>query len=507
MKRVVAQATLVAFLSLSLSLFTCGAAAPEVSPKMSAASAKATAQIVIMFELGLELADARRDENGNAIFPKNEGGDPAGAAGEHYSSQEKLMGSRLETTGKITTIIKEPFAYEETIEYTMSMELCPDAKGDVPLELSFKKSVGLLGGGEQLGVESKVTGHVNDEGTLLSWDASSVFSGARQPIKGGGENSGTANTSFEYQLDMTLSTNPGIPVKSTGSYIRQSSQQDETFVKKAVKDMNWMRDLMANNALFTAERRWKNGYCVEVKAEGETVQPNSETPFIAKVRHKWEGTDLTVPVIATLTGGQVSVKPSGSKVPAPATFTYKAPDKSDQAQESTVSLETRSNRGIAKRDILFRIAKPRKDSWSGTSSTVGKGEFTGMAWTAQVTWVYDPLQSHDGYAVYHPEGTVTYKHKIPCISISPSSYKVTQADGELVINNNTNPPTYIGSASTDWSATGTNTCEGVSYPGQQVGNSWFMTTRTGEEIPLVGDSIAGTWTIGNLTVTYSFTRD
>ena len=146
------------------------------------------------------------------------------------------------------------------------------------------------------------------------------------------------------------------------------------------------------------------------------------------------------------------------------------------------------------------------DSWSGTSSLVGSGEFTGMAWTAQVTWVYDPLLTRDGYVVYHPEGTVTFSHNTPCISINPLSAQVTQADGELVINNNTSPREYTGSARTDWSATITNTCDGGSML-TTIGNSWFMSMLAGDEIPLVGTSIAGTWTAGELTNTWSFTRD
>jgi hypothetical protein len=109
-------------------------------------------------------------------------------------------------------------------------------------------------------------------------------------------------------------------------------------------------------AFTVAELQWTNGYCVEVRVPEivtgtKKVQPNSDTPFTATVRHKFEGTELTVPVIATLADGQVSVDPSGSKVPAPASFTYKAPDKSGQT--ATVTLETRSRRGIGILTVTF----------------------------------------------------------------------------------------------------------------------------------------------------------
>lgn len=128
-------------------------------------------------------------------------------------------------------------------------------------------------------------------------------------------------------------------------------------------------------ALQAAEERWTKGYCLEIKvsdisAKGEQVPPNSGTPFTATVRHKFEGTDLTVPVIATLSAGQVSVNPSGSKMPAPAQFTYRAPDKS--GQKATVHLETRSKRGIAELDVKFTTGGWKVDIQWGDSHIFGE---------------------------------------------------------------------------------------------------------------------------------------
>ncbi len=349
--------------------------APKVSPKKSLAGMfgttresqlhtkdsqwKSTFGILMMYQMSLMFPDSvgnSRDENGNAIPPKREGGDPEGAVGEHYTWQPKLIGSRLEATGTFKIILNEPFPYEESAEYTLSMELCPDAQGNVPLQLSFKSRVAQPGGGAQLGVESQVTGHVNDEATLDSRDDKSTFQGARQSIQGAGDNAGTANNYFEFQQDMTLSTNPDIPSTSDGDFTRQSSETDEKFEAESIKTLSFLKGFMTGLALQYAEGLWTKGYCVEVQvlelgAGTKTVQPNSETPFTAIVRHKFENVELQVPVIAKLADGQVSVNPSGSKVPAPATFTYNAPDKSGQT--AIVNLETRSKRGIAKLDVKF----------------------------------------------------------------------------------------------------------------------------------------------------------
>ncbi len=335
--------------------------APKVSPRYTKDyQAESRAKLLMMFILSLTYADLPRDQNGNAILPKKEEGAPAGAAGTHYSMEVKLVGSRMEVTGTITSLITEPFPYEESMGFSLSLEICPDAQGNVPVQLSFQNAGGLRsGGGKQLGIEGQGTGHVNDEGRLASYEDKSTYHGASQPKnagQGGGEDWGATNNYFEFQLDLTYYPDPAISSTSHGAYIRESSENDRGFTERAIRDLAYMKNVMIVLALQAAEERWTKGYCLEIKvsdiaAKGEKVSPNSDTPFTATVRHKFEGKDLTVPVIATLSEGQVSVNPSGSKVPAPANFTYKAPDNS--GQKATVHLETRSKRGIANLDVKF----------------------------------------------------------------------------------------------------------------------------------------------------------
>ncbi len=139
-------------------------------------------QAFISLLLATEMAGIPRDNNGNGAGPLTEGGDPVGAAGTHYTFQPMLFGSRMEARGTLTTIQQVPFPYQETIEYDLNMDVCPDAEGNVPISLSLHSAASLLGGGVQLGVEALVTGHVNDEGKLDSTDYNSTYQGARQPI-------------------------------------------------------------------------------------------------------------------------------------------------------------------------------------------------------------------------------------------------------------------------------------------------------------------------------------
>ncbi len=199
---------------------------------------KSTVGILMMFGLSTMLPANvmnNRDQNGNAALPVIEGGDPIGSPGEHFSWQATLSGSRLEAKGKITITLAQPFPYTETAEYALLMDMCPDADGNVPLQFSFNSSVGLLGGGVQLGANSQVTGHVNDDAKLTTWDDRSTFQGARQPIHGVGENLGTTNNYFEFQMDMTLSRDGSNTPPVTGDYTRTSAETDENLTAMQCK--------------------------------------------------------------------------------------------------------------------------------------------------------------------------------------------------------------------------------------------------------------------------------
>ena len=70
------------------------------------------------------------------------------------------------------------------------------------------------------------------------------------------------------------------------------------------------------------------------------VDPDSETTFTVKVKHLIEDRELELPVTAKLSAGEENVRPSGERVPAPASFTYNAPDEEDKS--ATVHIELRS---------------------------------------------------------------------------------------------------------------------------------------------------------------------
>jgi hypothetical protein len=99
-------------------------------------------------------------------------------------------------------------------------------------------------------------------------------------------------------------------------------------------------------------------------------------PFTAVVSHKFETAQIHVPVTATLASGTVSVTPSGTKVPSPASFRSTAPGELDKT--AAVLLETRSKRGIATLNAKFRTGlSAYRASWQD-QGTVWSGVVCGL---------------------------------------------------------------------------------------------------------------------------------
>ena len=109
--------------------------------------------------------------------------------------------------------------------------------------------------------------------------------------------------------------------------------------------------------LHEAESLWQKGFCVEIVLDGvkdssagsNWVRVASKNPFGARVRHKFEGAEIEAPIQGTLEG-EKSLAPLEKSMP-PVLYYYDAPGEKDK--KATVTLETRSKRGAAKKQIDF----------------------------------------------------------------------------------------------------------------------------------------------------------
>lgn len=287
--------------------------------------------------------------------------------------QPSLAGSKLNAEVNVEISVPGPPAYTEHATGTLTVDLCPDASGAVPLQLTLGGGFSILGGGMQYHVAVTATGHTDDSGKLASMDVQADGSMASQPLTGQGA-LGTAPMYVELRTGYSVGLGAGGAVSNaSGSAPRYSSQVDAAFVRSAIAMTASMGSIATVLGFQSAEKQWTSGYCLEIAVPSmgaggsQTVATGSTTPFTANVRHKFEGNDLVVPVTATLGSGGVSVSPSGSPVTAPATFQYKAPDQ--DRQTAKVDLETHSKRGIATLAVTFT---------TGTSAYTVDGTYFGV---------------------------------------------------------------------------------------------------------------------------------
>ena len=271
----------------------------------------------------------------------------------------KLSGSKLEAEVEISlSAEKDGVAYGEKNKGTLRLDVCPDAEGNVPVEVDFKGGVSSGPNGAQWSFHARITGHVDDDANLVGADFDHKGEMSSQPAT---RRNKYAEWTTRYTVrgihDKTYSVDPNSVTQEIGRQAIHAGTQAESdlWYGSAVKFGMTVGAFVGYLALTEAEKLWQGGSCVEVLAPTpNAVDLNSETPFTAKVRQKIEGVELQAPVVATLTSGELSVAPTGTKIPAPAGFVYRAPDRPGDA---TVTLETRSRRGVGALEVAFTTGR------------------------------------------------------------------------------------------------------------------------------------------------------
>jgi hypothetical protein len=396
--------------------------------------------------------DVARDNSGNYAGPPL----TMAQTTEHGATNTLTMtptlhGSKMTADLKLDSgVAGGPLMYQEQATGTVAVDLCPDVNGNVALEVSLGYKVSLLGGGMQFTVKVRQTGQVDDNGRLASTGEQLDATMASQPLTGN-DALGEAPMYVEYTSSYTVDPGGAISNRNEG-VPRYSSRVDLRLVRDGIGAARSMGRLVASAAMQSAESKWTTGYCVAITVAGmegsmyvddprgpatraqlsvpsKRVDVGTEEPFTAAVTHNFEGGQLNAPVTATLSSGAVSVTPSGTGVPAPATFRYKAPD--EPYKNAVVTLETASRRGKATLVIAFRSFPPGWVYAPGSALADGvkcwdlDGEWVvnihaaGVGMTGKYvvtidqatesgTYVYDLLQVSDGAtATWHGTGHAT----------------------------------------------------------------------------------------------------
>jgi hypothetical protein len=322
----------------------------------------------------------------------------------HAEMNTTLTGSHVEANVKITLRVeKDGKAYEEIATGTLSGNICPDEQGRVPLDLSLEINGRLSDGvGFTMAFAVQAVGYVDDEANLVTVEEEihAEMAVTRPNIWPFG-----GVTTEQAQLDLRnvasgLVFDKDATRKVSGPDVRSNL---EAAVAKSVAVLAIVTVELVYD---TARREWRSGCCVEVLVPENylVVGTGSATPFTASVRHRFEGSDLPDPVTATMDAnlGAGSVTPADTPVPAPATFTYLAPDETGQAR---VWLVSKSRRGIGKTKVHFEI----RQTFYAVDTAIGlefKVPLTGLIHDFEEPFTLDSVGTNPSGGKY--EGTIEF---------------------------------------------------------------------------------------------------
>jgi hypothetical protein len=236
------------------------------------------------------------------------------------------------------------------------MNVCPDSKGEVKVKYNFSMGGGANGGGSsadwQITMQGSGTGHVNDDAVLTGMDLDLTSAMSKQ-VSVSAQSSGE-NAEVQSQLLMTDLDSKNPKTSSSSAKITAKSSGVTVEMAQSLLDVGTRVSLgFVYLALLQARDTWQDGYCLEIQldnaSEQNQVHPKEIKEFTARVHHKIEGGDIAAPIKPDFSG-EKSLKPL-EKSMAPVHYTYEAP--ADPKKTATVKLESRSNRGIARKVITF----------------------------------------------------------------------------------------------------------------------------------------------------------
>ena len=314
----------------------------------------------------------------------------------------------------------------ETAKGVLQIQICPDVQGRVPVKISLTMSSSGSGGGKAAGMQFEMNGRadvlVNDDANIDGYDLD-ITTGFGAQAQDGSQVSGQF---AEVQTNLTfqnINGPGGSQVSGTGSQAtRGSSTANAELYQVASKLGTDMALLLVIFLSGEAEKIWQNGYCVEIVIEGaddyNTVDRSSTTPFTGKVRHKFDGDDLNVPITAVLSG-EKTLSPT-AKTKAPVKYTYTAPG--EEKKLATINLETRSKRGADTQTVQFYTGSPGWKLEQDIPVDGGTLTFKGLSCSGvDGPWeiTYETDRPGDGFKItgkleglFQPDGKASLDHSV-----------------------------------------------------------------------------------------------
>jgi hypothetical protein len=238
------------------------------------------------------------------------------------------------------------WSVSQSASVELTLPLCPDQNGVIAFDMKLNmNTTGSAGNGATSTVTDSIAGHtvatVNDNADLAtvaitgSYDHSSSAQGQGLAIAAG-----------DSGIHVSVS---GSGVTGNGSGGATDAQVNEARNYGAI-----LLQLAGGLAVARAGDFYKKGYCTEIQVTPDgrptVVALNATQPFEVKVRHKFDNVELTDKITSQLEG-QKTLSPT-SRTATPTRLSYGAPNQKNQ--RATIKIESRSKRGIARKDVAVK---------------------------------------------------------------------------------------------------------------------------------------------------------
>nr|MDP9281976.1 hypothetical protein [Chloroflexota bacterium] len=256
---------------------------------------------------------------------------------------------------------------------TGGIDVCPDAAGNVPASVDVRAALVARTTSSTTTRNATSTGTfrgtVDEQATLRSVSQQNSDQTQWESAAGNGGFSGSHSATWNVSgsgdyLGGLDSSSVTASVTTTGDATAADAN--------TMAGWDFALDAYALEAAYkAAQDLWRHGRCVMVAAPDysaetpievsaqessqhqEEVDTGSETKFSVRLKHRFGGSALSQPTMASLTSGDKKLEPSKLEGSG-GQLTYTAPD--DPDKNATVQMKTVSKRGIGTLVITFRTA-------------------------------------------------------------------------------------------------------------------------------------------------------
>ena len=225
-----------------------------------------------------------------------------------------------------------------------SVNPCPDVNGEFTAKVTLDTTGASDSGGGSMAstVDIALDGLVDDTAAIIGYETTTntrAKSGTRGQV-----------------ADVTTTTTHGAGDVTAASRSDNAASDGTTLDGQQWGNLGMMTESMIVKGLVDSIRQAiESGRCVKLNApttpsKTKGLKPSTAVSISAQPRSKIDGKPTGGTVTGKLNGGS-SLDPAGAPVNADATFNYVAPDQEDE--RATVSLESRSIRGVGKAEVPF----------------------------------------------------------------------------------------------------------------------------------------------------------